>query len=51
MGGCVKQGVKKNKNKKCSNIHMKSLQVSSHEGKYFRVKSAFNFAADLQDYP
>ncbi|XP_073255237.1 proton-gated ion channel-like [Porites lutea] len=26
-------------------------EVSSHEGKYFRVKSAFNFAADLQDYP
>ena len=27
------------------------LQVSSHEGKYFRVKSTFNFAADLRDYP
>ncbi|KXJ13058.1 uncharacterized protein LOC110240897 [Exaiptasia diaphana] len=26
-------------------------EVSSHEGKYFRVKSAFNFAADLQNYP
>ncbi|XP_046852069.1 uncharacterized protein LOC124445390 [Xenia sp. Carnegie-2017] len=26
-------------------------EVSSHEGKYFRVKSTFNFAADLRDYP
>ncbi|EDO30841.1 predicted protein [Nematostella vectensis] len=26
-------------------------EVSSHEGKFFRVKSAFNFAADLQSYP
>ncbi|CAB4028234.1 Neurotransmitter-gated ion-channel transmembrane region [Paramuricea clavata] len=26
-------------------------EVSSHEGKYFRVKATFNFAADLRDYP
>eukprot|EP00112_Aurelia_sp_Birch-Aquarium-sp1_P010360 Seg2216.2 transcript_id=Seg2216.2/GoldUCD/mRNA.D3Y31 product="hypothetical protein" protein_id=Seg2216.2/GoldUCD/D3Y31 len=26
-------------------------EVSSHEGKYFRVKSKFNFAADLANFP
>ena len=28
-----------------------AAEVSLHEGKYFRVKSKFNFAADLTHFP